>query len=163
MSSTVLISPQVSRWRRRPPDHAMTVSTCPGALPATIAPPQCPRPRRRIEKKACRSATATTTCTGSNSPIANAAFPFRSHSSMTPGTGRPSAGRPARRNPAWRLRRPVQQIQGDEDHQHGQGHVYPEAELRPGHAPGSVSYTHLRAHETRHDLVCRLLLEKKKK
>src|SRR5450759_4441326 len=25
----------------------------------------------------------------------------------------------------------------------------------------SVSYTHLRAHETRHDLVCRLLLEKK--
>src|SRR5450756_3029679 len=30
-----------------------------------------------------------------------------------------------------------------------------------GHGP--VSYTHLRAHETRHDLVCRLLLEKKKK
>src|SRR5450756_2729430 len=28
---------------------------------------------------------------------------------------------------------------------------------------GSVSYTHLRAHETRHELVCRLLLEKKKK
>src|SRR5450756_3166077 len=27
--------------------------------------------------------------------------------------------------------------------------------------PGAVSYTHLRAHETRHDLVCRLLLEKK--
>ena len=27
----------------------------------------------------------------------------------------------------------------------------------------SVSYTHLRAHETRHDLVCRLLLEKKKR
>src|SRR5450756_2933007 len=27
----------------------------------------------------------------------------------------------------------------------------------------SVSYTHLRAHETRHELVCRLLLEKKKK
>src|SRR5450759_5656100 len=25
---------------------------------------------------------------------------------------------------------------------------------------GPVSYTHLRAHETRHDLVCRLLLEK---
>src|SRR5450756_2247825 len=25
--------------------------------------------------------------------------------------------------------------------------------------PASVSYTHLRAHETRHDLVCRLLLE----
>src|SRR5450756_749601 len=30
----------------------------------------------------------------------------------------------------------------------------------PGTVP--VSYTHLRAHETRHDLVCRLLLEKKK-
>src|SRR5450756_2931671 len=28
--------------------------------------------------------------------------------------------------------------------------------------PYPVSYTHLRAHETRHDLVCRLLLEKKK-
>src|SRR5450759_1267755 len=27
--------------------------------------------------------------------------------------------------------------------------------------PQPVSYTHLRAHETRHDLVCRLLLEKK--
>src|SRR5450756_1125441 len=26
--------------------------------------------------------------------------------------------------------------------------------------PNAVSYTHLRAHETRHDLVCRLLLEK---
>src|SRR5450756_3090335 len=31
------------------------------------------------------------------------------------------------------------------------------------HGISSVSYTHLRAHETRHDLVCRLLLEKKKK
>src|SRR5450756_3048812 len=37
----------------------------------------------------------------------------------------------------------------------------------PGQCPstaggtGPVSYTHLRAHETRHDLVCRLLLEKK--
>src|SRR5450756_1856154 len=31
---------------------------------------------------------------------------------------------------------------------------------RDKHMP--VSYTHLRAHETRHDLVCRLLLEKKK-
>ena len=27
---------------------------------------------------------------------------------------------------------------------------------------GAVSYTHIRAHETRHDLVCRPLLEKKK-
>src|SRR5665648_717406 len=30
-----------------------------------------------------------------------------------------------------------------------------------GDDPAPVSYTHLRAHETRHDLVCRLLLEKK--
>ena len=30
-------------------------------------------------------------------------------------------------------------------------------------APAPVSYTHLRAHETVLDLVCRLLLEKKKK
>ena len=30
-------------------------------------------------------------------------------------------------------------------------------------APEPVSYTHLRAHETVLDLVCRLLLEKKKK
>src|SRR5450756_1200698 len=30
----------------------------------------------------------------------------------------------------------------------------------PGDTPYPVSYTHLRAHETRHDLVCRLLLEK---
>src|SRR5450756_1162360 len=29
-----------------------------------------------------------------------------------------------------------------------------------GRPSTSVSYTHLRAHETRHDLVCRLLLEK---
>src|SRR5450756_3188329 len=35
------------------------------------------------------------------------------------------------------------------------------AGTRPSHT--AVSYTHLRAHETRHDLVCRLLLEKKKK
>src|SRR5450759_5460815 len=33
----------------------------------------------------------------------------------------------------------------------------------PGGRVQAVSYTHLRAHETRHDLVCRLLLEKKKK
>src|SRR5428012_13090 len=32
-----------------------------------------------------------------------------------------------------------------------------------GSGKTTVSYTHLRAHETRHDLVCRLLLEKKKK
>ena len=39
-------------------------------------------------------------------------------------------------------------------------------ETYPGMSLGpeveAVSYTHLRGHETRHDLVCRLLLEKKK-
>ena len=34
--------------------------------------------------------------------------------------------------------------------------------VKYGEHIGPVSYTHLRAHETRHDLVCRLLLEKKK-
>src|SRR5665648_251707 len=36
------------------------------------------------------------------------------------------------------------------------------AGYRSGRRNRPVSYTHLRAHETRHDLVCRLLLEKKK-
>src|SRR5450756_2012425 len=49
----------------------------------------------------------------------------------------------------------------------GKGHLPFDAhylpEVRPGVALRAVSYTHLRAHETRHDLVCRLLLEKKKK
>src|SRR5660398_313515 len=48
------------------------------------------------------------------------------------------------------------------------GELLPEGR---GHAPafwsgrgaGPVSYTHLRAHETKANLVCRLLLEKKKK
>eukprot|EP00825_Cyclidium_porcatum_P023933 TRINITY_DN26507_c0_g1_i3.p2 TRINITY_DN26507_c0_g1~~TRINITY_DN26507_c0_g1_i3.p2 ORF type:complete len:230 (-),score=7.99 TRINITY_DN26507_c0_g1_i3:49-738(-) len=41
------------------------------------------------------------------------------------------------------------------------GGVYSKENLQAIADP--VSYTHLRAHETRHDLVCRLLLEKKKK
>src|SRR5665648_1213389 len=32
----------------------------------------------------------------------------------------------------------------------------------PAEGDNTVSYTHLRAHETRHDIVCRLLLENKK-
>ena len=41
---------------------------------------------------------------------------------------------------------------------------YPARDMKTmlSHLYTSVSYTHLRAHETRHDLVCRLLLEKKK-
>src|SRR5450756_1521336 len=41
------------------------------------------------------------------------------------------------------------------------GHIDPRLVVEQ--SPIAVSYTHLRAHETRHDLVCRLLLEKKKK
>src|SRR5665648_701678 len=43
--------------------------------------------------------------------------------------------------------------------------AHPALGRAPGLVPnteGAVSYTHLRAHETRHDLVCRLLLETKK-
>ena len=36
-------------------------------------------------------------------------------------------------------------------------------QMRRGRSQRSVSYTHLRAHETKANLVCRLLLEKKKK
>ena len=36
------------------------------------------------------------------------------------------------------------------------------AKREAGVTAAAVSYTHLRAHETRHDLVCRPLLEKKK-
>ena len=43
------------------------------------------------------------------------------------------------------------------------GTNYMDMGLGPGDPPEPVSYTHLRAHETVLDLVCRLLLEKKKK
>src|SRR5450756_932605 len=43
------------------------------------------------------------------------------------------------------------------------GGVFSEEVASQQHGITTVSYTHLRAHETRHDLVCRLLLEKKKK
>src|SRR5665648_473906 len=39
---------------------------------------------------------------------------------------------------------------------------YPDSYKKVAEYIKPVSYTHLRAHETRHDLVCRLLLEKKK-
>src|SRR5678815_3852201 len=42
----------------------------------------------------------------------------------------------------------------------GQG---PHTRRGPGEGRGAVSYTHLRAHETPEHLVCRLLLEKKKR
>ena len=42
--------------------------------------------------------------------------------------------------------------------------IVPSEGMLPAHILGnmSVSYTHLRAHETKANLVCRLLLEKKK-
>ena len=46
------------------------------------------------------------------------------------------------------------QAHDDHDHDHAHGSL-------GKHEP--VSYTHLRAHETGRNLVCRLLLEKKKK
>src|SRR5450756_2306215 len=44
----------------------------------------------------------------------------------------------------------------------GMGDIKTLVEMIEEEPPIAVSYTHLRAHETRHDLVCRLLLEKKK-
>src|SRR5450756_2989554 len=52
----------------------------------------------------------------------------------------------------WRVRSPIQSMCAEQSYQS------PVSESRR-----AVSYTHLRAHETRHELVCRLLLEKKKK
>src|SRR3569833_918023 len=43
----------------------------------------------------------------------------------------------------------------------GPRHGRPHARVRDHLHP--VTYTHLRAHETRHDIVCRLMNEKKKK
>src|SRR5450759_5404926 len=37
--------------------------------------------------------------------------------------------------------------------------TFEQTQSKGGHSFTPVSYTHLRAHETRHDLVCRLLLE----
>ena len=51
------------------------------------------------------------------------------------------------------------------DHRRQGGHANGKAALRFGQkmdGVASVSYTHLRAHETVLDLVCRLLLEKQK-
>src|SRR5450759_5602401 len=51
----------------------------------------------------------------------------------------------------------------DGRHQHRAHGALPAGQAPDPRRHGPVSYTHLRAHETRHDLVCRLLLEKKKK
>ena len=48
-------------------------------------------------------------------------------------------------------------------HANPNGHASVLPDLHAVRGAGPVSYTHLRAHETVLDLVCRLLLEKKKK
>ena len=58
---------------------------------------------------------------------------------------------------------PAFQKMGDgcrQEEEDADGNQQGESHRGPGH--GAVSYTHLRAHETVLDLVCRLLLEKKK-
>lgn len=149
-----LISPQVSRWMRRPPDHAMTVSTCPGASPATIAPQQRHHRRPGIEQNDARGATPTyrarerpsdhRSCPGSK-PLQYGPRRARLSAGSGPSTARhprastptPISARPgpALRNPGSRLRRAVQEVQGDDDREHGQGHVHPQSEMRPGHLP----------------------------
>ena len=68
------------------------------------------------------------------------------------------------RNINWAKKGHIQVLPREEtfdgNHEDLRGHVY----TYDGYAKASqsVSYTHLRAHETREDLVCRLLLEKKK-
>jgi len=75
----------------RPPDDGLDP---PRRVACHYRTPQCPRPRRRIEKQAGRSPTATTTCTGSSSPPTSSASPRRGPS-MLPAPVRPSAVLPA--------------------------------------------------------------------
>src|SRR5450756_2906447 len=66
------------------------------------------------------------------------------------------------------VQRSILKMVGDKDKAPGNGHAdlgkrHQKAPFRSNaHPIATVSYTHLRAHETRHDIVCRLLLEKKK-
>src|SRR5450759_2822798 len=79
-----------------------------------------------------------------NRPIANVAVPIRKRvATMT--NFRPSRSPYLEKNrpPTGRAKKPMKSTPNDAS------------------MPEAVSYTHLRAHETRHDLVCRLLLEKK--
>src|SRR5660397_172732 len=67
----------------------------------------------------------------------------------------------------WRFRgaeRPLQRAPSfAERNQRGGDREDPVAAPAVSLRPAPVSYTHLRAHETKANLVCRLLLEKKKK
>ena len=73
-------------------------------------------------------------------------------------------GDPRRQQRAWAQVQPSEQL-GAPRHNRDQGHDG--EDCAPKHGVSvlplePVSYTHLRAHETVLDLVCRLLLEKKK-
>ena len=59
-----------------------------------------------------------------------------------------------------RLFAPIDSKSSDNNVPGGKAHAYGSVNLTSVESP--VSYTHLRAHETVLDLVCRLLLEKKK-
>ena len=61
--------------------------------------------------------------------------------------------------PTWSPPDPPEECEGEKCPDCGGCSRY----LRDTDNTGAVSYTHLRAHETVLDLVCRLLLEKKKK
>src|SRR5450759_5590754 len=73
----------------------------------------------------------------------------------------PDVAIPARSNP-WCLYTPLRTAARNRRKRRFWCGVLPGlSRLTPSRSLSAVSYTHLRAHETRHDLVCRLLLEKK--
>ena len=83
-------------------------------------------------------------------------------------TTKPKTKNPASRIPKELMRTAIleskeksQTIANARDNDMGEQSLSEYASGKVTSAEESVSYTHLRAHETRHDLVCRLLLEKK--
>src|SRR5659263_108563 len=92
-----------------------------------------------------------------------------SRSLMPPSLAAPAPRRPSSRDRTWCESAPVQQLQlgrGPNDEPVASavrtlGQPVAVVLATTVQARQPVSYTHLRAHETRHDLVCRLLLEKK--
>src|SRR5450756_2878051 len=90
------------------------------------------------------------------------------HGASTAGRDGPRAAKRPRgtlvKRPLSLVRRPLHSLVCGQNvvARGGSGCYSPKARV-PSRTEGrAVSYTHLRAHETRHDLVCRLLLEKKK-
>ena len=126
-----LISPQVSRWRRRPPDHAMTVSTRPGASPATIAPRSARAPGAGSRSRPQRDGHHDVH--GKQQPAVQLRLPSKGLQ-YAPRPGPAERGPARRRRVTWgcstrttisarpgpaheprpRLRRPGEEVQGDE-------------------------------------------------